>query len=284
MGCLIISKNEKTVLYDCSWSLSLRVSFSYNGVIQLNRGVSEYISGTIHQIIQLIDLLHKQIAINSITNNGLKPNLMALKSIKMKKLSAILLLVMITSLGFAQKRQEVSLQFNSLTEFKDLSVSYRFGTEKSLWRATAFNFVGNRVKDTANNLTTNQINFGISFGREWRTNLTEKFQLRYGVAAAFVMSQMKEKTEINNPNGMITTTNSKTLIAYGLDLPIGVNYNLSKSFDIGLEVLPGFRIGSELDKSKIEGGPGNGENKKKISHFDYSITSSQVYLSIAYKF
>lgn len=92
------------------------------------------------------------------------------------------LMLCFTTPLFAQEkplRRELGLTFTGINSF---GLTYRQGGDESLWRFRAFSALGNTNNETADssNRLSQNFDFFLGAGREYRAPLTGNFQLRYG--------------------------------------------------------------------------------------------------------
>ncbi len=190
----------------------------------------------------------------------------------MKKTFLILTVMSMTILVNAQektKQKEIGVSFSDLNNF---GFTYKFGTNKSLWRINTLLANGSNRTDEIGNIerTSNTIGFGLRFGKEFRKSITDKLELRTGGDVSFYFNRNKITTK--DPFFFNDITNENKTYRTGLNFVFGFNYLLSKEFIIGAEVLPGFSY------ARTEGG-GNETNG-----FDYGLSNSSALLSLAYRF
>lgn len=176
------------------------------------------------------------------------------------------------------KQKEVGLLFRNLDNF---GVSYKSGSEKALWRYNVLMISGSNSKEKSDDYTNETSSAGISagFGREYRKDIVENFELRYGADLSFSYSHTKMDYEDEN----IRTTDIK-LYQPGINLVFGLNYVVNDKLVIGVELLPSFsyRFGESTKKNDYNN---NGEEiKSDISGFYYGISNTSAAISIAYRF
>ena len=184
----------------------------------------------------------------------------------------------ITLLAQENKQREVGL---ILSNFDNFGLVYRFGTERSLWRTSALVLSGYERDQANSNNDIHEKHTGVNvrFGREFRKELANKLDLRYG--ADLVFTYQKSDYEIDDTGGsaFYRHTVNKTF-SPGLDFVIGLNYALTQNFLIGAEVLPGFDYTTGTSSENYDGV----ETKYDVSGFSYGISSTGVLLSLVYKF
>ncbi len=202
----------------------------------------------------------------------------------MKSLLTTLVALQLSFLTYAQdsvKKKEAGIVFSS---FNNFGATFRTGNSKSMWRYSAFIITGNNTKTIYDNINGNTENytssFGsqISFGREFRKNINEKFQIRYGADLLAGYGTLKN----NNTNTVTSDFNNYKTNGYnfGFDIVIGGNYILTDNFLLGLELLPyvQYRNGS------IKQDTTNGSTQNiDYSGISYGLSSSSVLLSLVYR-
>ena len=199
---------------------------------------------------------------------------------KMKKLTMILVAIIMSISLMAQektKQKEVGLVFNNLDQF---GVSYKSGTNKSLWRYSLLLMSGSNVSSTSDYEEQDNKRFGagLKFGKEYRKEISEKLEFRYGADVSF--SYSKSETESEN-DVRPRFYNSSTSYRPGFNFVFGMNYLLNEHFAIGAEVLPYFEYNIEKRSHEI-----NGEDivESNGTGIYYGLNSSYALLSLSYRF
>jgi len=203
----------------------------------------------------------------------------------MRKSLLILLCLAMSYILMAQettKQKEVGIVFQNLDNF---GLTYKTGTNKSLWRFNTLILSGSKSEQIADSIVNknNNMGFGVKIGREYRKDIAEHLELRFGADLSFTYSQSKsdfdDKT-IDNHDRLNERTNYQT----GLNLVFGFNYALSDNIIIGAELLPGFSYstGESTDKSYYTN---SGEEiKSEISGFNYGLSNTSALISLVYRF
>ncbi len=203
----------------------------------------------------------------------------------MKKLLLILLCVSVSGVLGAQeikKQREIGLVFSDLNSF---GLTYKTGTEKSLWRFNTLFFSGYSREDSADSLVNkyNGNNFSVKIGKEYRKGISDKLELRYGADLSFAYAYSKTDNDdktINNNDLLYETRTYQP----GLNLVFGLNYIFGDNFKIGAELLPGF---SYLTGSSVQtrgSGNNNDESENDISGFYYGLSNTSALISFTYRF
>ncbi len=201
----------------------------------------------------------------------------------MKKLVLVFIALTMSVIVIAQeksKQKEVGFIFSNLNNF---GLTYKTGTEKSLWRFNTLIISGNNIDETADSLVNkqSQMGFGIKFGKEYRKVIVTNFEFRYGVDLSFTYSQSKY-----NYNDKSTAdrdrVSEQTTYQPGINLVLGFNYVFKDQFVIGAELLPHFSY--RTGKSKEYNYYSDSEIESDISGFSYGISNTSALLSLSYRF
>jgi hypothetical protein len=168
----------------------------------------------------------------------------------------------------------------SLSDFNNIGVTYRRGTEKALWRFNIFNFEGEDFYFNEDRLEDyrGELQFNIGVGREYRRELGKKLTLRYGADLSFSYYHRIFRIEFLEDNEEYST-NFHEYYPH-LSLVVGFNYSLSSKIAVGVEVLP--NVGYEVRNY-------SGKRDQEItfdtttSNLDYRLSNSSALLSIVYK-
>jgi hypothetical protein len=204
----------------------------------------------------------------------------------MKKTFLILLTIASTCSINAQektKQKEVGFTFSNLDNF---GLSYKFGNSNSVWRINTLLVSGSETKRTDSNRETNSksIGFTLKFGKEYRKQITEKLEFRYGADLSFGYN--KNENDANDQHLIddlyVTNNNSETVLYRpGANLIIGFNYLVSENIILGAELLPGFNY---MSGTTTRTNSNFVETETDLSGFDYGLSSSSALLTLAYRF
>lgn len=203
----------------------------------------------------------------------------------MKKSFVILLTLTMPLFLLAQettKQREVGLVFSNLDNF---GLTYRTGSNKSLWRFNTMFISGNSSEETADSTVSTQSNagFGIKIGKEYRKEIAQNFEFRVGADISFSYSKYKseliDKSVVNHDR-----YREQTIFYPGINLVFGLNYVLSEKLVIGVEALPFFRYSTGTSKSMNMASNNDLEVKSDISGTSYGLSSSSALLSVSYRF
>ena len=180
------------------------------------------------------------------------------------------------------KQKEIGLVFSNLDNF---GLTFKTGTDKSLWRFNTLFISGSNMDNTADSLVNNQSNmgFGVKIGKEYRKVLVDNLELRFGADLSFTYSQLKSEYDDKTVNDY-DRLNEQTTYGPGVNLVFGFNYKLGDNFVIGAEVLPNFSYTTGTSIEKYYYTNNGDEVKSDISGFNYGLSNTSVLLSLAYRF
>jgi len=140
-----------------------------------------------------------------------------------------------------QKLQEFSLDIQG----RGLGTTYRWGQKESLWSVgIKFNTLFEDNEGFGNTDNKN-LNIGIYLGREWRKSLTERLTFRYGLGVGYEYGDYRTDI-INLPNPDLTAYeySESSVLATGT---LGIMYNISEKFFIGIEARPNLGFSFQRD-------------------------------------
>lgn len=180
------------------------------------------------------------------------------------------------------KQKEIGLVFSSLDNF---GLTFKIGTEKSLWRFNALFIDGHKRDNVSDSLSEkyNSTGFGIRLGREYRKVIVQNLELRYGADISFNYGHGINDVDYNyvhyNDYYLEQTTYTP-----GINLVVGLNYVIKEKLVLGAELLPYFSYttGTSIEKGRYSNF--DEEVKSDISVFNYGISNTSALLSIAYRF
>lgn len=208
----------------------------------------------------------------------------------MKKISLLLLSVCMSYFAMAQdsatqqepiKQKEVGILFSNLDNF---GFTYKFGTDRALWRLNTLFIRGNHLEmptDSVNSIQ-NSMGFGVKFGREYRKEIVENLELRYGADLSFNYSVSKSEYDDKTLMDMDRLNEMKTY-SPGINLVLGLNYVLKDKLVFGAEILPNFSYNTTTRILKTTSPYYNNEIRSNYEGFNYGFSSSSLLLSIAYR-
>lgn len=201
----------------------------------------------------------------------------------MKKLITLLTGILIVGGLSAQepdRQKEIGLTFRNLDNF---GVTYRVGTSRAMWRFTsvALNIGNSSNGNSAVDNTFNNFGVGIGIGREYRKELMDELEFRYGVDIGFNYSF--NKSEFEYSNGEINLSETKTY-TQNLNVILGINYKISDTIICGIELSPGFnyRTGTRIDQNTLSNN--NLPVESDISGYGFNLSNGSSLFSMIYRF
>lgn len=170
---------------------------------------------------------------------------------KMRKTAFIILFSCLFIQATAQEKSKKHELGLSLSSFNSFGVVYRFGTEKNLWRISTVNTFIRRSETKSINSISNRkdTSFGIGIGKEFRTNIDQKNQFRWGIEASY--RYRKDHSDFRSLNtGILDRTQTNTTNVIGIQAILGVNFPMGERLLLGVEILPAFtyEYGTEFEE------------------------------------
>jgi hypothetical protein len=180
------------------------------------------------------------------------------------------------------KQKEIGLVFSNLDNF---GLTFKTGTDKSLWRFNTLFISGNNMDEKADSLVSKQSNmgFGVKIGKEYRKNIVDNLEMRFGADLSFRYSQYKTDYDDKTVDDY-DRLNERTTYQPGVNLVFGFNYLLGENILIGAELMPSFTYTTGESFEKRYYNNDAEEIKTDISGFNYGLSSTSVLLSLAYRF
>jgi hypothetical protein len=178
------------------------------------------------------------------------------------------------------KVQELGLVFRNLDNF---GVTYRVGTEKSLWRFRATTLSGRISRSDVADTDRSSTNHGLSVivGREYRKALENNFEFRYGMGLGFGFQvENEEEEDLNNVGQKTEIRNFR--YSPSLRFIVGVNYVVSEKWVFGAELLP--FVSYQITDRTVDGTNFSEPRDESISVWTYSVSNQTVSLSVLYRF
>lgn len=177
---------------------------------------------------------------------------------------------------------EVGLLF---TNSDDFGLSYKFGTEKSLWRVNLLEISGQGYEnDIERILQDNNYNqdskvkgFGINLGKEFRKAVLTNVMFSYGIDLSY--SDLYANSS-NSVSPSLERNQKINISRSGLGLVFGLNYIVRHKIVFGASIIPG--IGYYYGKLDLTYGETYKVNK--ISSFNYNLSNSSANFTVAYRF
>jgi hypothetical protein len=193
----------------------------------------------------------------------------------MKKVALIIVSVLFAWNSYSQettKQNEVGIIFNNLHNF---GLTFRTGTEQSLWRFNTLTFSGRdrtTTRDTSES-SSNRIFGKVAFGKECRKEIATNLALRYGLDFSF------SYRHYTDDNGYSKSEN--TIYTPGFNLIFGLNYQVGDVIVIGAELMPYFEYGIGEGIYKRDDQP---KEKSDIEEMSYGLSNQSLMLSVVYRF
>lgn len=201
----------------------------------------------------------------------------------MKKFTLLLIFMLASYFTYSQdvdKIKELGFTTNNLNDF---GITYRTGSEKSLWR---FNAISSSISkrtssDDSSNDTWTSLGFGVQFGKEWRKLLSQKFELRYGLDLAFNFSNSKDENFDPATPDLITKyiTNS---YRSGINAVLGFNFVFAEGFLVGAEFQPAISYSKE--KSEMHNPNAQEPRTSESDNLSFGLSTDALRLSLIYRF
>lgn len=180
------------------------------------------------------------------------------------------------------KQKEIGLTFTDLYSF---GLTYKTGTEKSLWRFGTILIDGENYSQKADSSSRydNTISCNLIVGKEFRKTLGKNLELRVGADLSFRYNRAKLENDdetVNNEDAV----NEQTTYRPGMNLVFGFNYVINEHLAIGAEMLPGITYTTGTTTSTYNIYPvGQKKQSRDISTFSYGLSNGSVLLSIVYR-
>lgn len=150
---------------------------------------------------------------------------------------ALALIISVFAFSQEKKVKEVGLSFSNLDNF---GLSYKVGCDNKFWRLNILTISGNISTNENENYIgdDNQFNAGLRLGREYRKDIKDNFQFVYGADLSFSYTNDKQNTDRipAAENAIVEVTN---IYRPGINLVVGMNYEINNKLVLGAELLPG---------------------------------------------
>lgn len=181
----------------------------------------------------------------------------------------------------AEKRKEVGIVFGNLDNF---GLTYRTGTESSLWRFNGVSVHGADTEQRADSSVFNASNVGfdLAIGREYRTMLASDLEFRYGADLSFTYTQ---RTTDQDDQSWIDRDryHEQTSYSPGIRLLFGFNYLISEKLLFGAELQPYFTYTSGTQTERNQYIDNIQENSTESSGISYGFSTNSLRLSLVYR-
>lgn len=194
-----------------------------------------------------------------------------------------MLLLIMSAKTYAQetyKTKEVGIVFSSFDYF---GITYRTGTNKSLWRFQSLylnNYSKNELSDSLD-YKNNGFGFNLGIGKEFRKKLSDRFEFRYGVDISLRYSQSDYTYDDKTIRNRDHNRSTKAYLP-GLRLVLGLNYSINEKVLIGAELLPGITY-SFGHSTRFDHGS-DITYEFDITGIGYGFDNNSARLSIMYRF
>lgn len=198
----------------------------------------------------------------------------------MKKTVMLFCLITISMLAYCQDSggvKELGIIFKNLDSY---GLNYKWGRSTSLWRLDALVGDGYRFQEENNDNDIQNSEDGLSlslrFGKEFRKEIANRFQLRTGVLTQASYDSYNRE-QLGTGTGDFNYVRKTT--TFGAHFILGVVYTNANNFVFGVEILPGITYSF--------GHRGNDDDMVKpndISIWNYGFNNSIAQLSVAYQF
>lgn len=203
----------------------------------------------------------------------------------MKTIAMMLLCVFVPYFLIAQKsvkQKEIGLAFSN---FDNFGLTYKSGTEKSLFRLHTLFLSGINTKETRENLVENQKDngFGIKLGQESHKKIADNFEFRYGFDVSYTYSLSTTETDPNSDE--YYSSSSKTVLYKpGFNFVLGANYVINRNFVVGVELLPEIVYSTGSTTTSYIRNYEKNESKTEISGFSYGFSNNSALITLTYRF
>ena len=129
-------------------------------------------------------------------------------------------------------------------------------------------------------MANSDFGFGVRIGKERRSTITEKFELRYGIDLGYQYDHGSQERIETSPNQTIEDSfNSHEMGVSGV---FGFNFLIAEGFILGGEVSPRVYYRTFRRESQIVGT--NTSTTNESERFGYNLNTSSIRLSFVYRF
>lgn len=177
--------------------------------------------------------------------------------------------------------KEVGVTFSNLESF---GLTYRMGSQNAVWRFNTIFINGSHQNNIADSMDFKRRNVGagIYFGREYRTEIADKLEFRYGLDLSLIYTHRKNESTSRYANA--TYSANYTLYEPGVGVILGINYVTPKNLVFGAEILPSVRYMVGKDFHSTTSDSGTNTVDYDVSGLSYGISNTSAVLSVAYRF
>lgn len=165
----------------------------------------------------------------------------------MKKILILIAALLVTFNLYAEKAEKIT-ELGLITTrplYSSYNFTMKYGTESSLLRFNAFSLGNNIYKSTSYDIAVSDTsigtdldhNFGfaVAIGRELRKEISQKLVFRYGLDINFSYSYDTDRYDRDTTYYSYRESHQ---FAPGVNLVLGMNYELNDHVVIGVEFLP----------------------------------------------
>lgn len=177
-------------------------------------------------------------------------------------------------------QKEIGIAFSN---FENFGLSFKTGRSNSMWRFNTLLVSGNTIDRISESTENSQkvMGFGVGLGKEYRKEVVEHLELRYGADLSFRYNVTEDdridKLYANNDRHVKNITYQP-----GINLVFGFNYVINNTVVLGAELLPHFTY---ITGEETQNDPStNNEIKTDISGFSYGLSNTSALLTISYRF
>lgn len=198
------------------------------------------------------------------------------------------LLITVISFSFSYGQEEAIVKEIGLTtsNLNNFGFTYRKGKENRVFRINAISTsLGEDERIFETNVTNkteySDFGFRISIGKEWRSTVKEKLEMRYGLDLGYRYSTSKQEVLDDITQTQVITETINKYNSAGINMVIGFNFLLSDGFLLGGEILPGYSFyntNSTVKTFEIE------TSSRDDSGSGFGFSTSGVRLSFLYRF
>src|SRR6056297_3498762 len=177
------------------------------------------------------------------------------------------------------QQKEIGILFS---DFESFGLTYKFGTSKSMFRIKTILLSGsiNESNSFNSEIINENLRFKLGFGKEFRSDISKKAELRYGADVLFEYSKYESKTK-NETSGNNYFLDKQIYYGPGVNLIIGFNYSISKKIFFGAEILPyiTYLTGTKTEKTY----PDFISTESDLSRLKYGLSNTSIMLSLTYR-
>lgn len=199
----------------------------------------------------------------------------------MKKMVIVFAVLFVSAIGMAQGDKPVKELGVVFYNGDTYGMTYRFGSETSLWRLNAVSIEGNASETVQEGLTAtaNNFGFGFSFGKEFRKYINNNVAFTYGADVSYI--NYRTRSESNYTETYQYDVTKKTVRSIpGFNLVFGMNFKFH-DFIIGAELKPSIQYISLTEDDTSEG---SDPAHRETTDLTYGFRSAPVQLSVVYQF